>query len=341
MADFFKGAGGGIIGSAISGVLGMIGANKQFNQQKELMGLQAQYNEQAAIANQERAKEMWEFTNYENQVAHLKNAGLNPALMYGGSGAGGSTSGAGNAQGVGQGSAPNYGEILQQAAGMGLQAAMMKAEIKLKESEAKKNDKEAEKAGADILSIAQGIKESKSRQELIKADVFLKEAETELTKTNKQLQEANITLKDVEMQKTLHEISQITANTNMILEKTREQRVISDVAEKTIETQIQQSFATLKETWSRIMLNSSEGKLTEAQVEATTTGIIQRWREIHINEKDVNARKNKMEKDIEVALKQLKLQNKRFVLDTTMGVLNFLNNVAGNGVKFIDALIPF
>ena len=36
-------------------------------------------------------KEMWDYTNYENQVEYMKNAGLNVGLMYGGSGGGGAT----------------------------------------------------------------------------------------------------------------------------------------------------------------------------------------------------------------------------------------------------------
>ena len=45
--------------------------------------------------NQKRNKDLWDYTNYENQKQHIKNAGLNPALMYGMGGGGGvSASGA-------------------------------------------------------------------------------------------------------------------------------------------------------------------------------------------------------------------------------------------------------
>ena len=47
------------------------------------------------------SKEMWDYTNYENQVKHLKEAGLNPALLYGQGGGGGSAAGGGTAAGVG------------------------------------------------------------------------------------------------------------------------------------------------------------------------------------------------------------------------------------------------
>ena len=47
------------------------------------MEIQNRYNEQMAQRNQERNKELWDYTNYENQKKHMKAAGLNPALMYG------------------------------------------------------------------------------------------------------------------------------------------------------------------------------------------------------------------------------------------------------------------
>ena len=60
----------------------------------EMMGLQHRYNEAMAQQNQQRNKEMWNYTNFENQRAHLENAGLSIGLMYGQGGAGGaSTSG--------------------------------------------------------------------------------------------------------------------------------------------------------------------------------------------------------------------------------------------------------
>ena len=47
------------------------------------------YNNKMARQNQQRNKEMWDYTNFENQRAHLENAGLSIGLMYGQGGAGG------------------------------------------------------------------------------------------------------------------------------------------------------------------------------------------------------------------------------------------------------------
>ena len=49
-------------------------------------------NKEAAAQSQQYAKEMFDYTGYENQVKQMKAAGLNPALMNGGGGSAGQAS---------------------------------------------------------------------------------------------------------------------------------------------------------------------------------------------------------------------------------------------------------
>ena len=81
------------IGEIIGLGLGTIGNLAGVSQQQDMMNLQ--YNNQRMLNEQglKIQKEMWDYTNYENQVEHMKNAGLNVGLMYGGSGGGGATTG--------------------------------------------------------------------------------------------------------------------------------------------------------------------------------------------------------------------------------------------------------
>ena len=104
---------GGLLSGAIGGLGSLMGIGRrkekkareaeerEHQRQLEYMGLQAQYNKEQAKYSTELSKEMWDYTNYENQVKHLKTAGLNPALLYGQSGGGGSAAGGGTAAGVG------------------------------------------------------------------------------------------------------------------------------------------------------------------------------------------------------------------------------------------------
>ena len=55
---------------------------------------QNEWNKEAAAKSQEYAKEMFDYTGYKNQVKQMKAAGLNPALLNGGSGSPGQAHGA-------------------------------------------------------------------------------------------------------------------------------------------------------------------------------------------------------------------------------------------------------
>jgi hypothetical protein len=76
--------------------------------------------------------DMWNKTNYGAQVQHMKDAGLNPALMYGSAGQGGST----GSQSGGSASGGNAaGERV-----MDLNNALVGAEIRLKNAQANKEN---------------------------------------------------------------------------------------------------------------------------------------------------------------------------------------------------------
>ena len=122
MGKFFEGSGGSLISGAIGMVGGAISDRRNYKNQLKLVERQQQYNKELGEINQGYAKEMaainqqyalqagkqshlynqemWDYTNYENQVEHMKAAGLNPALLYSKGGAGGSTAGAGTAAGL-------------------------------------------------------------------------------------------------------------------------------------------------------------------------------------------------------------------------------------------------
>lgn len=68
-------------------------AKQQFDRQKELMNIQMMNQKELNRQGQQFQMDMWEKTNYKEQMKQMRMAGLNPALLYGKGGGGGATTG--------------------------------------------------------------------------------------------------------------------------------------------------------------------------------------------------------------------------------------------------------
>ena len=155
----------GGIGSIISGGLGLLGGlfkrnnNGLKNQQKlmqqaweyekEGMGLQYNYGQQAADAEYKRNLQMWKDTNFGAQRAEMEDAGLSVGLMYG-NGGGQAASTAGGSATQPSGAKTNPVEVALQQESLGLQLKQIEAQNRLANAEATKTMAEANKiAGVD------------------------------------------------------------------------------------------------------------------------------------------------------------------------------------------------
>lgn len=157
-------AASGLITGAAGGLFSGIKAKKQHKRNKEILALQNQYeidrmnlqadlNKEQADYSQGLQKDMYDYTfdkeaEYNDpsaQVGRLRTAGLNPALMYGGSGTTGSASGStGGAQAAGVAALQPMG--LQIA----LQAEMQKAQIDALNAQTLKTNAETAKTASEI-----------------------------------------------------------------------------------------------------------------------------------------------------------------------------------------------
>lgn len=122
---------------------------KQIEQQQKLTDIQTNANKELADYGMGISKEMFDYTGYGAQRKQMEEAGLNPALMYGQAGAGGTTASAGaGTAGIGHASDEASQKIASaQAKGMGLQLAKLQSEVAINKAQAKKLDAEAVNLG--------------------------------------------------------------------------------------------------------------------------------------------------------------------------------------------------
>jgi hypothetical protein len=150
---------------AVGGALGMIGQNKrakkQHNRQKELMGIQLKNQQQLNKQGQQLQMQTWRDTNYGAQMDMMKEAGLNPALMYGMSGGGGATTGS-----QGGGSAQGGNSHAPMDIGASVQASLMMAQAMKLKAETKEIEAKTDKVDQDISESQQRVLESISKVEL-------------------------------------------------------------------------------------------------------------------------------------------------------------------------------
>lgn len=215
----------GLVTGGISQALGLSWSPEKAMQEQEaynkrIMALQNQYQQQAAAQSQQYAKDYWDYTNAENQVNHLKNAGLNIGLMYGQSGAGGmGASGGARQESPDQAQGNPIGMALQ-VQQIEQQRRMNDAQIALAEAEAEKAKEEAKKiSGVDTQEALTRIEEAASRIELNLKEGNYKEALTDLTNAQEEATNALTSLREMEEALTSAKISEAFAIAGYYSEK--------------------------------------------------------------------------------------------------------------------------
>ena len=181
-----------LIGNTLGRALGLSWSPRkameaQWKYNKNIMALQNQYQQQAAEKSQQYAKDYWDYTNAENQVRHLKNAGLNVGLMYGQSGAGGMGASGGAHQASPEQPQGNPVGMALQVQQLEQQRRMNDAQIALAEAQAEKAGAEATKiSGVDTQEALKRIEGIASQIELNLKEGDYKKALTSLTEAKEE-----------------------------------------------------------------------------------------------------------------------------------------------------------
>lgn len=198
-------AGGNIIGAGL-GIGGMLldnnNAQNQLEDQMQLMDQQMynqqtlnqqQHHNQQALNQQghELQMQMWENTNAPAQVGMLREAGLNPALMYKQGGAGGVTGNQGG--GSAQGGNATGGQAMQRRQLMDMQNLMMGAQLKKLKADTKLVDAQANnEAGGVKEKLDAQVGQIRAQEKLTVAQEGKTNAEAWLTKQKAELAEMDV-----------------------------------------------------------------------------------------------------------------------------------------------------
>jgi hypothetical protein len=217
--DFLGKGGGGLITGLAGTIAGSISSAKDRDLQRELqqqqmeygremyalqskdeerrMEQQNQWNKEAAAQSQEYAKEMFDYTGYENQVKQMKAAGLNPALMNAGSGSAGQAHGA----------TVNPATAMQpMGLQVSLQAQQIAAQTALTNAQAEKvrSETTAQKVenlvgiGIDLAKKVAEVRKSKKDTEEVEQKIENLKKTAEATEESIKLIQANTANKEVQ-----------------------------------------------------------------------------------------------------------------------------------------------
>lgn len=272
-----------LTGGLVNGILGLFGGSKhaeqrQYQHEKEMMALQNKYNTQAAAQSMEYAKTMnrinfeqqnqmfdkqTEWNSPEQQKQRLKEAGLNPGLMYGIGGEGGSSVSSGGGTGAQVQGVNNTGT---QAVMMGLQAKSIESQITLNNAQAskinaetEKTEKETEKTTAETESVWSGI-------ELLKKQTSSEEAKIKLTNMQTELTEAMREESWSNWEKARAGVAEISRIMEKLDKEIEGMGFDNEIKNKSKEAIIGNYFADLKVKGQQIIESNSKVKLNERQL---------------------------------------------------------------------------
>lgn len=291
---------GGFFGAFANMVGGLATASQQRADNEYLMNKQAELNKEQADYSTDLAKNYWDYTNYENSMKHLKEAGLNPALFYAKGGQGGATGG-GQAQGVGLPSTtPTMARI--QAQGMGAQLQNVLSQVELNKATAEKTKAEAEKiAGADT-------KVAERQAEML-------ESQTEFNRRVTKLQDSIESLNKAKEQKTAAEYFFVQAQEKKVWEELREQIIKSDVAEETKEAMIKRAGLENFNLMQTGIESITRQKLNGGQIDYLKGQLAIGWANVAIGEKSVSNEADRIANEFMMGMEDLNRKERELIKD--------------------------
>lgn len=271
---------GTAIGAGAGAIMGLIqnaGAdNRQYNQQKRLQDLQIQGSEDVADYNQQLGLDTWQKTGYVGQVQQAEKANLNPALIYGGNGGGGATTG-------------NQGGSVTGATA----------------SDAASRDNATTNLVNTIstmgLTLAQ-TQLAEANKEKVTTEIPKIQADTSNTKANTENTEAQTTGQNI--QNTLDQgalsnrLSTINSNANKALEESMIAFQNSQINQGTMEAQITKIKQDAINSTIQEQVMQQGIKVDQATINNITNSIQQKWKQLDLEQQNQGAQHTDREQAI-------------------------------------------
>ena len=250
---------GGIGGAAISAIGSFFGNKSNRKQSAEAFERESKFAREERLAQQQWIEQMYEKNNSYNspaaQMQRLKDAGLNPDLMYSRGDVGNATAPEAPAQ------APTprfnviptntYGQTAQTIADVGLKAA----QARLAESESKKTDTEENLLTADYL-----LRKARTESdiELNNSTIYVNHELGQLNHSEAEVAAKKLLEIDVAMSEARERIKTMQAQQSDIDEKIVQMKFDRYLRSKEFELLCKKTYQEMKESNSRIVLNAAD-----------------------------------------------------------------------------------
>lgn len=355
-----------LTGGLVNGIMGLFGGSnkaeqRQYQHEKEMMGLQHEYNMKAAAQSMEYAKTMnrinfeqqnqmfdkqAEWNSPEQQKQRLKEAGLNPSLMYGIGGEGGSSVSSGGGDGA---QVQGVGNPGTQAVMMGLQAKSIESQIALNNAQASKINAETEKTEADTEKTEADTKVSiVNADNVVEATKLIKEQQlSEQSKRDLNEAEKNYKIRVTALQDALERLTNAKETESWYLSRSIEMEtyklnkeaekimkeidgleVDNDVKRRTADMIVEQTRMNIKatmqsilESQSRVTINEEQKTLIGKTVEDLTSQIETRKGQLEINEKEVIGKLDIMREQLGLEKIKMDIEKDRLMVETVLGLM--------------------
>lgn len=250
IATLGAGAVTGIVGTGMGLLTSGLTNNIQANQNQKLLDQQEGYNKRMTEFNKQEQLDLWNKTGYAAQVRQMKEAGINPALMFKSSGSGGSTNIA----------ASNTG----QAAAMGNAAMSIENAQNMLQRQQKQE--------SEIKNIEADTEKKLAEKGLVNAETIIAKVEGEFKKES--LEESLI---------------MVTTNMQKLATDLRIAESNQWITENGATLQIEKARAEIAGIGIANVLNQAKTNLTSEEIKAIQEGVKQKWADIRISSQNANS----------------------------------------------------